>query len=243
MRNIIRLSGLTTLLIIALTACQGLIVGNSEVITETRDVSGFNHIDVSGNGNAVIRFGEDYALEIEAESNLMDYLTSDVRGDELVLGIADQVGINATRPITYTITLPTLEAIDLSGNSSAVVPDAVLDGTFSLDLSGASEARFDALTVTALAIELSGSSDVTIATLSADSLDMDLGGSSNLRVNGGEVTTTQLDLSGSSDYNAPNLISQSVTGRASGSSDVTVNAPDTLDIETSGSSDVRNTAS
>ncbi len=60
-----------------ITAC-GLrtIQGSGDVITESRDVSGFDSVSLTGIGRVIITQGDKESLTIEADDNLLEYITS-----------------------------------------------------------------------------------------------------------------------------------------------------------------------
>ncbi|HZD61139.1 MAG TPA: hypothetical protein VE439_11905, partial [Anaerolineae bacterium] len=54
---------------IYLSSCAGFggVTGSGNVTTESREVSGFNEISLSGRGNLIIEQGNEESLRIEAE--------------------------------------------------------------------------------------------------------------------------------------------------------------------------------
>jgi hypothetical protein len=53
--------------------------GSGNVITESRDVAGFNEIALGGIGTGIVTQGDEEALTIEAEDNLLPPIGSEVR--------------------------------------------------------------------------------------------------------------------------------------------------------------------
>jgi Putative auto-transporter adhesin, head GIN domain len=107
------------------------------------------------------------------------------------------------------------------------------------------------------AVTVSGSGDITTASLNADQLALTVSGSGNIRIdqlqaNGltytlsgsgdadlaGEAGEQNVKISGSGNYRAGDLSSQTVTVGISGSGDATVWAQDSLDVNISGSGSV-----
>ena len=86
----LKVFGLLTIGLLFITACGlGTIQGSGDVITESRDVSGFDSVSLSGIGRVIITQGDDESLTIETDDNLMKYITSEVRDGTLELGDTD----------------------------------------------------------------------------------------------------------------------------------------------------------
>ena len=65
------------------------IKGSGNVVTEERDVSGFDRVALSGFGEVIITQGDKESLTVETDDNLMRYIETKVRGGTLELGFTD----------------------------------------------------------------------------------------------------------------------------------------------------------
>jgi len=104
MRRLLILSASLLTLFLVVGACS--IVGergSGTMATETRDVSGFDEIDLGGSGRVLIAVTGTESLTIEAEDNILPLLTTEVRNGRLELGAKQS--ISPTREIVYTITV------------------------------------------------------------------------------------------------------------------------------------------
>ncbi len=154
MRRLLVYSALLLMLSLAVGACA--IVGergSGSMATESRDVSGFDQVDLSGSGTVLIAVTGTESLTIEAEDNILPLLTTEVRNGRLELGAKQS--ISPTREIVYTITVVSLEAVAVSGSGSVTATN--------IDAGG-----FD--------VEISGSGTVTLGGVS-ESLDVSISGS------------------------------------------------------------------
>lgn len=214
--------------------------GNGEVITEARDLTDFNRIDIAGIGEAVVTLGDTFQVDVTAEANLIEFVRTEVRGDELRIEIEGPLfgSIQPTEPITYTITLPVLEAIELSGNTTLQATAISTEDDFKVDQSGSTVVTLAGLVADEVEIDLSGASTLEFERLEAAELDVDLSGASVMTVSAGTVATQRVDLSGSANYNAAELATQETRGDASGSSTATVQVHEALDVDVSGSARV-----
>jgi len=194
-----------------LTACS-VTTGSGNVVSESRTVSGFTKIDLSGAGDVIIEQNGTEALTIEAEDNLMPKLTSEVVDGTLRLGEKSNLTIHLTKPVTYrvsmkdisglmisgsgtvtaaTITAPSL-AVDLSGSGKITVGGTVDQQDLAISGSGEYQAK-DLLTKIASA-EISGSGNATVTV--NDKLDAQISGSGQLTYYGNPPQVTQ-EVSGS----------------------------------------------
>ena len=98
--------------------------GSGNVITESREVSGFNEIVLDGTGRVVVEVTGSESLTIEAEDNIMPLLETTVREGRLRL--ETNRSISPTVEIVYTITAATLDGLVISG--SGVVEADAIDG-------------------------------------------------------------------------------------------------------------------
>ena len=206
-----------TVLMLMISAC-GIVptFGSRTLITETRDVSGFTRVEVSGGGTLDIIQDGTESLTVETDDNVMQYITSDVRGGTLYLGM--DFGMRSFLPskLHFTLHVKDLGGINTSG-SWDVVAASIQTGS--------------------LTIVISGSGKVTINALTADHLDITASGSSELDM-AGKVNSQAISISGSGKYLAGNLQSTTANIGISGSGNVTVWATETLTAHVSGSGNV-----
>ena len=69
------------------------IEGSGRFETRTYDVDGFDAIRIDGVFEIDVAVGEDFAVSVEAEDNLLEYIIVEVRRGELLLDIEDDVDI------------------------------------------------------------------------------------------------------------------------------------------------------
>ena len=216
------------LLAMALSACNVIssnfkpevnkvINGSGNVISETRKVSGFNSVSLSGIGELTIKVGDEESLLIEAEDNLVPLLTSEVSQGKLDLGTKPGVSLNPTKPIRYTLVVKDLNAIEISGLGSV---------------------RSVALKADRINIAVSGSGNLSIAGIEADQLIVDISGLGSVTVAAGKVNSQKISLSGSGSYKANDLESSSADVEISGLGNATLWAKDQLKANISGSGNV-----
>lgn len=216
---------LATLLILSalLSACQipfiNLQRGTGDIITETRDVAGFNKIRLDGAGRLLIKQGASESLVIEAEENVMDELTSEVIGDTLVLGYKDRPwwrSILPTRPIVYDLTV-----IDLN----------------ELTLNGAGDLEIQNLETTTFEITMNGAGQVDVEELMADTFIVHIAGTGTVAADG-EANSQSISIDGAGNYQAGDLLTSSTMITIDGLGNATIWATERLDITINGGGSV-----
>jgi len=214
---------LVLLALLTLTACTAelrVIQGSGNLITEVRQVSNFDSIELSGSGQVIVTQNGSEGLSIETDDNVMDHVEAKVENGTLKLGLVTGIstGVNVqshTRLVFY---------VDI-------------DKLNSLTTSGSGKIEADRVSTGALSLSVSGSGAIQIANLSASDVTADLSGSGKIDL-AGEVNLQDIAISGSGSYSAGDVCSQAVQVKVSGSGSATVCATGTLDADLSGSGSV-----
>jgi hypothetical protein len=199
------------------SACGATIIkGSGDLITETRQVSNFDSIDLSGSGEVIVTQGGSESLTIETDDNVMEHVKAEVVGGTLELGFEE--GLNL---IDHTRLIFTVGVDDLK----------------SLEISGSGDIESDMIETTRLDATISGSGDVQITDLTAGEVTAKISGSGEIDL-AGDAAAQDITISGSGKYLAGDLCSESVKVKISGSGDATVCATEDLDSNISGSGSV-----
>lgn len=194
-------------------SCKQFIRGSGNVISEERDVSGFNKVSVSGSGNLYIEQGDVESLTIEAEDNIIPLIEAKVSGNTLKIGLKTGASISLSKGIKYYLKVKDLESIQGSGSGSIYC---------------------EALEADSLSIKTSGSRKVEISDLKTKDIKIDSSGSGNITLSG-STESQDIETSGSTKYFGEELVSKICVIDSSGSGDLVVNVSDSLDINASGS--------
>ena len=136
------------------TACSAT-AGSGQLATQSRQVSGFTSVELTGVGELSIDQTGTESLTVSAEDNLLPLLTSRVEADTLILGKKPNTRIVTSKPITYTLTMKDITGLAVSGSGTINAPK---------------------LTTAALRIEISGSGVITTAG-NADDQSLEISGS------------------------------------------------------------------
>ena len=124
---------LTFILIGLLTACVNnndasvkLMQGSGNVITETREVSGFTAVSLAGVGHLVIDQTGSESLSITADDNLLSAIETRVRNDTLIISLQENTTFSNVTELTYHVTVQAIDRVELNGAGEVEVLN--LDG-------------------------------------------------------------------------------------------------------------------
>ncbi len=231
---------LVGLLAIGLAGCTlvtGGVRGSGEVVSEPREVGEFDAVRLASVGELRITQGEAAALTVEADDNLLPLITTEVRNGTLVIGTRPNQSIRPSTGPIYTLTVTTLEEVDISGSGN-VLSEPLNSAGLTLNISGSGSIQLDGAAVNEMEIGVSGSGNVTIADLVTEALAVDISGSGNVELTG-ETSSQTVNIGGSGAYRTAALSSQTATVAVGGSGDATLRVAETLDASVGGSGNVR----
>ena len=172
---------------------NGGISGNGAITRTTRSATNFTDVLAQLSGEVVIQEGSSFRVQVEADSNLQSFVTTNVQGAGLVLATSSSNGLcfNALRVI---VTLPSLHAADLEGS-----------GDITITKQTASDVH----------LTIGGAGDITF-TGKAKALRLDLDGAGAIHLQSGSATSTSVSITGAGNVDAtdfsPGAVSESITG-------------------------------
>lgn len=216
---------------LALAGCMPFVV-TGPAASEEREVSAVTTVVLDTSGDLTITEGEP-SLIIHAPEASLERLTSEVRGDTLVLGVTPEPSVTLGR-VRYELSLPNLETIELNGSGSveARVPsgDAVR-----IDVDGSGEIDWSGLDTTRVEVRIAGSGDIELAG-STDELDVELRGSGTVDADDLQARDAVVVLAGSGDIDVHARDTLSAT--ISGSGRIGYSGDPSVDANVSGSGDI-----
>ncbi len=153
--------------------------GSGNAKTETRNLSDFKQIKAGGAIKLEIAAQKDFGVSVETDDNLLEYITTEVSGDTLVIG--SKGNISPSSMISIKVSMPELVDLDISGASTATVT-GVRSDSLQLQASGASKIKIDGEAKT-LETNSSGASGIDAENLVADNAKAEASGASSVTVN------------------------------------------------------------
>ena len=202
MKNLLSLIVLVTLLT---TGCHhGMgpgIKGSGKRVTEKRQIGPFTSITTEGAFNIEVVCQKDVSVEVEGDDNVLPLVKAEVSNN--VLRLSNNQGYSASEPVTFRITVPTLEAIMANGAgkiqisgvnndklqiSSEGAPTITASGStkmIGIDTSGAAKIDTHNLRATHAIVDSKGVSKVDLGV--SDKLDVTVSGPSQVTYRGDPV--------------------------------------------------------
>jgi hypothetical protein len=228
------------------------IQGSGRVIAEQRPVSNFDRVYLTSFGDLFITQGEQESLTVEADDNLMQYITTDVENSTLILNnpvpsgsvefhlsVKEITELGATGIGNISWTSLNTDHLELVLSGVGNIGGWSLD-TDRLDIfiDGAGDIEINSLTADMLVIHNDGAGEIDIGSLTAEELVAHLNGAGDVHL-AGQVVEQGIFLGGANDYHAARLKSQTTIIEAGGAGTITVWVTDTLDVQVSGPTTVK----
>jgi hypothetical protein len=191
--------------------------GSGKVITETREVSGFDALSVEYPAQVFIQQGNTESLRIEAEDNLLPDLKTQVKGNTLKI-FYKKTGnkhVNPTKPVIITITVKDLKDVGFSSAGELTI-EALKTDHLGIALNGAGNIFLNDVTVKGIAVNLNGAGSMT-ASGTADNVAVAISGFGDFKGADlhGKTTNVNISGAGSASVWADNELSATISGAGS----------------------------
>jgi hypothetical protein len=184
------------------------IEGSGNVITETRELTTFHAVELNGAGEVTIEPGDSASITLMVEDNLIPYLTINVTGGRLVIGVRENIAFQNKEMMIYRVTYPdTLDELVIGGNGNMIVMSAgeamtaringagniTLTGSgerLTVEINGAGQVNARDFAVNEAKATINGMGVITVN--AADSLNAIIGGNGNIQYAGNPRVTEDI---------------------------------------------------
>ena len=192
--------------------------GNGIVKTITRNTEDYNSVHVYGSLDVELIEGEEGFIEIEAEENLMEYITTKVVGNELIIKTKKNHYLRPSdrKEIVITVPFKHLNKVEISGSGDIKSTATIKSDDFSVSVSGSGDVSLYVDTET-LKAEIAGSGDITLY---------------------GNTKNVTIAIEGSGDVSAYEFKSENARVSIAGSGDVKLFVTEQIEASIAGSGDV-----
>jgi len=200
---------------IAATACAVAIAvaasAGAAPVEDARDVASFTKLQLDGAIDVTVRAGEPQSVVIVTEADQQPEVSTEVRGDTLVIKLVDRRVFRA--PVRARISVPALEGIRINGSSDTVATGIDSDsfaveingsgdvelagrcGRASVGINGSGNIDARALRCRDAAVGINGSGDARL--YASGSIDVELSGSGDIDLwGGGRIAAARMSGSG-----------------------------------------------
>jgi hypothetical protein len=183
--------------------------GSGVAAVDTRDVPPFSAVELQGVNDVTIGVGGEQLVVVRADDNLVDLITTGVRGETLVIDATGSLA--SVTPMSVEITVPSLDEVRLSGSGTIFVDGHELDA-LAVSLPGTGTIRA-AGTVSTLDVDLAGAGDADLGKLVARDATVAISGAGTVFVNVTGVLEANVSGAGSVTYTGnPDRVDRTVTG-------------------------------
>lgn len=191
--------------------------GSGNVVAEERPVNGaFTAIVLANNGDLTVVQGPERSIRVEAEDNLLPYLTTEIANGTLTLATERSMILQEREPIRYTVTLPEVRRLAVTG-SGDIGSEQIVGEDLDLEIGGSGDLLLEELTARQVEASINGSGSMTLA---------------------GEVQEQEIAINGSGDYEAGELVSENASVTVAGAGTATIWVAGELSTTINGSGDV-----
>ena len=207
--------------------------GAGKLITEDKDFSDFNTVDVEGAFQVEIIRSDSFSVTISADEGVFDYIAVDKEGDTLRIYLNPRHTFTdftlRPRNLKAKITMPALRGLRLAGASRGAMTGFQSSEDLRVEVSGASLLNLDDIEAGEVEFEVSGASKAS-GDMEADNVEFDVSGASEVKLKG-SAGDTSVEASGASKVNLGDLPLDNAEVDLSGASEATINVRGKLDCE------------
>ena len=184
--------------------------GSGVEATQSRTVPAFGSVELAGSNDVTISVGDKQSVQVYADDNLIDRVTTAVNGATLVIG--DKPGSYTTdSPMRVEVSVPSLSELTLSGSGTITV-SGVEGKRFTVTIPGSGVVRASG-TTERLDAAISGSGQAELGGLEASAVRAVVSGSGQIIVTATKSLDASVPGSGSIVYGGnPSDVHKSVTG-------------------------------
>lgn len=194
------------------------IKGNGNVTTVTRTTTDYDGVRCAGSMDFKLVEGNEGKIMITGESNLLEYVVTEVKNGSLIVKIEDGKSLKQSNNKTILITIPyeDIESVSLSGSGDVWNDGTIKASSFSTSVAGSGDVVLNINSVHTTANVL-GSGDLTLK---------------------GKVINLKTSVTGSGDFSGYGLEATNVDASVAGSGDIDVNCSGELKARVAGSGDI-----
>ena len=190
--------------------------GNREVVNDSRNTGSYDEIQLVGSMNVQLVSGSEGTIEVKAESNLQEYIITEVKNGTLKISTKDGYSLYPKEDILVTVPVEEVNAVSVTGSGDMWTEDVLRSSNMKVHVTGSGDMKLD-LEVADLEGSVTGSGDIKLR---------------------GKSQNFQCTVTGSGDFEAYDLKADNVEAKVSGSGDIMVYAAKSLEASVSGSGDI-----
>ena len=182
----------------------------TNVTKESRNVRGFEEVELRGVGNLSIEQTGSESLAVEAGEDILPKIRIEVVNNRLIIGPKPNTTIHTTEPICYKLTVKDLDALEVSGSGN-VEAEGINTDRLAVTISGAGDVKIGG-EADKQEINILGTSNYRAEDLESKEVKMGIVGSGSALVNVSEQLDARISGIGSVEYIGDPTVKQEVSG-------------------------------
>lgn len=205
------------LLSVILAACnitQTCIDGSGEVISENRNVTYFESINLATGGNVFISQGNENSVQIETNKDVLQQLTTQVENETLIIDCEKAI---CPAKLNIYVTVKDLTSVNLTGSGNIFNFTPIQSDNLIIKTLGSGTINFTDLKATNLGIMSRGSGDINVEGIAKASI-VEVNGSGN--VNALDLTSEYLNVTLNGSGEATAKVENKIIANINGSGDL-----------------------
>ena len=212
-----RVIALVFLALLLINCSKGqVVVGSNNIITQEKQLSAYDRIEVLGSYNVIFTDGEVGKIKIKAPDNILPLIQTEV-SDGLLRIDTGKNRYRVKEPIIIYVPVDSrLKQVDIKGSADIYSEKNLETKTLNVGIYGSGDARL-AVDVSSLALEVVGAGDIRVS---------------------GRAKDLSIDISGSGDVDTSKLTAEKAVISISGAGDVSAYVTEDVDVSITGSGDV-----
>lgn len=184
--------------------------GSSKVTSESRNVGGFEAVELEGVGNLSIRQTGSESLTVEAEEDVLPKIRTEVENNRLIIGPKPNTALHTTQPINYRLEVNDLHALNLSGSGRMDV-EGVSTDSLAVTIGGAGAVKISGR-ADRQDIDIGGVGRYQAEDLESKEINITVEGAGSALVNASDELNVEVSGSGSVEYIGDPTVDHDVSG-------------------------------
>lgn len=195
------------------------IKGNGNIKKETREVSSFTGVSLSGSMNVELAYGNANTITLEGDENILPYIETKVEGGVLRIRSKNKTGFKTKSKLMVYVSLTKLTELRVSGSGNIIGSgDFSNDGKTDIAVSGSGNINVGMNSFSETKISISGSGNVSLKGKSTNNIDATVSGSGNIDCSDIECNDVFAHVSGSGNIKV--FVNKSIDAKVSGSGNI-----------------------
>lgn len=192
---------ISAVILISQTSCaQKSIKGNGNVVQDSRQTESYDKITLIGSAKVELIKGTEGKLTVSAESNILPYVETVVKGNELIVKFKDNFSYSSKKGVKITVPIQEISDLKLKGSGDIIGTNLLNLDDLNLHVNGSGDISLN-VNCQSVKAEVNGSGDILLKG-KANELKGMVNGSGDLKSKELTVLKSELKVNGSGDIDS-----------------------------------------